>query len=117
MRYLFNIIVTLTTPCATEEEYMRKADTLATALHDVLASKEPLLDLCKATEEMIQEAHVECEVSRDGEDTLVASAILDIEASAPMQLNKPLLTKAFKTKVGGLGKMRVEKRLLVDNEA
>jgi hypothetical protein len=33
-----------------------------------------------------------------------------------MQINKPALTKAFKAKVGTLGKLRVEKRLISDSD-
>jgi hypothetical protein len=114
MRYLFNITVTVSTPFSQEQEYMSKSDTLATAMHDVLATKDSLLDLCNATDEMMQSAHVECEIIRDGEDTLIANAVVDMDATETMQINKPALTKAFKAKVGSLGKLRVEKRLVPD---
>jgi hypothetical protein len=112
MRYIFNITVSVRTPCGVEQDYMHKLDTLATAMHDVLATKESLLDLCRASEEMIQSTHVECEISQDGEDTLLANAVVDMDATETMQINKPALTKAFKAKVGSLGKLRVEKRLV-----
>ena len=116
MRYIFSVTVSLSAPCGTPELYMQHADALAQAMNTVLATKESLLDLSKATEEMIESTHVECEVTRDGDDRVVASAVLDMEASEPMQLNKPMLTKAFKAQLGSLGKLRVEKRLLAEPE-
>jgi hypothetical protein len=112
MRSLFNITVTLHTPCSSMDKYKIASDALAEAMCAVLASKDSLLDLCKAWE--LESAHVECEVTRDGADTIVANAVLDVEASEAVQLNKPMLTKAFKAKLGALGKLRVEKRLLTE---
>jgi hypothetical protein len=114
MRYLFNVTVTLSTPCGSIDKYKIASDALAEAMCAVLASKDSLLDLCKAGEDMLESAHVECEVTRDGAETIVANAVLDVEASEAVQLNKPMLTKAFKAKLGALGTLRVEKRLLTE---
>lgn len=75
------------------------------------------MDLSQATEDMLQSAHVECEVFRDGDVTLMGSAIPVVDATEELQLNKPMRTKAFKAKVGGLGKLRVEIRLRWDSDA
>lgn len=78
-------------------------------MHAVLSTKDSLLDLRKAAEGMIQSAHRECDVGCEGDATLVATTLPDVEASQSMRPNKPLLTKACKASVGGLGKVRVEK--------
>jgi hypothetical protein len=114
MRSLFNVTVTLQTPCNTMDKYKLNTEELANAMCAVLASKDTLLDLCKAEEDMLESAHVECEITRDGDATLVANAVLHVEAPEAVQLNKPMLTKAFKGKLGALGKLRVEKRMLTE---
>lgn len=85
-------------------------------MRDILANKESLYDLSKGADEIIQAVHVECEVGREGSPTtqgvVIGTALVDIEASMPVQLNKPLLNKAFKAALGKLGRVRVEKRLL-----
>jgi hypothetical protein len=53
-------------------------------------------------------------VGREGtaEDVIIGTALVDIEASAPVQLSKPMLTKAFKAAVQALDRVRIGKHLM-----
>jgi hypothetical protein len=56
-------------------------------------------------------AHAECEIELVG-DTLCGSALVDVEASESVLINKPSLTKLFRERLTSLGKLKVEKRSL-----
>jgi DNA phosphorothioation-dependent restriction protein DptG len=108
-RSLFNVTVhvNLDYPIKDENDYNDKANMMASAMHDVLATRESLASLTKATHMTV--AHAECEIELVG-DTLCGSAILDVEAADAILINKPILTKLFRDRLTFLGKVKVEKR-------
>lgn len=118
MRALFSVTVTLTTPVDTQELYNTMADELAEAMSKTLAHAKTLEELTKIPLPQIQQAHTECEVTREDDETIVASCVLDLEVEADaVQLNKPMLSKHLKTHLGKFGKLKVEKRALDMPEA
>jgi len=110
-RSLYNITVNvdLHEPITDENDYTDKTNMLASAMHDVLATRECLSSLTKGAHMTV--AHAECEIELVGE-TLCGSAIFDVEAAEAVLINKPNLTKLFRDKLAYLGKVKVEKRSL-----
>jgi hypothetical protein len=67
---------------------------------------------------MIQSAHIECDVGGEGDATLVATTLLDVERRgvAIDAAKQAAAHKVCKARVGGLSKVRVEK-LSMESEA
>jgi len=110
-RSLYNITVNvdLHEPITDENDYNDKANMMASAMHDVLATRESLSSLTKGTHMTV--AHAECEIELVGK-TLCGSALFDVEAADAILINKPNLTKLFRDRLAYLGKVKVEKRSL-----
>jgi len=110
-RSLYNITVNvvLHEPITDENDYTDKANMLASAMHDVLATRESLSSLTKGTHMTV--AHAECEIELVGK-TLCGSALFDVEAAEAVLINKPTLTQLFHDRLASLGRVKVGKRSL-----
>jgi len=110
-RSLYNVTVNvdLHEPITDENDYNDKANMMASAMHDVLATRECLSSLTNGTNMTV--AHAECEIELVGK-TLCGSALFDVEADDAILINKPTLTKLFRDRLASLGKVKVDKRSL-----
>jgi len=110
-RSLYNVTlnVVLNEAITDEDDYNDKANMMASAMHDVLATRECLSSLTKGTHMTV--AHAECEIELAGK-TLCGSALFDVEADDAILIDKPTLTKLFHDRLASLGRVKVGKRSL-----
>jgi hypothetical protein len=110
-RSIFNITVSvdLHEIITDKQDYYDKANMIASAMHDVLATREALSDLTNDTHLTV--AHAECDIELEG-NTLSGTALVDIEADDTVLINKPNMTKMFRARLTYLGRVKVEKRAI-----
>jgi hypothetical protein len=108
-RSIFNIIISvdLHELITDKQDYYDKANMIASAMHDVLATRESLSDLTNNT--LLTVSHAECDIELE-ENTLSGTALVDIEADYTVLLNKPIMTKLFRARLASLGHVKIEKR-------
>jgi len=83
-----------------EAHYNDKANVMASAMHDVLATRVPPTHLSQTH---MTVAHAVCEIELIGE-TLCGSALVNVEAADAILINKPNLTKLFRDRLMSLGR-------------